>query len=132
MFYFSVNINITKTLIIAVDLVITALVAFLACFAAAKFTKAAVKIAGWFGKKSLKAKLTNLINKLAGLIVGIIHDVVYTIADTVPKRTLHFATALIADALLDIIDFSPAEALLRLIDRFDGDGKSGVIRFVKY
>ena len=75
--------------------------------------------------------METLFFKLAGLIVEAIHTVVYKIADRVPEWALKFSTAAIAAVILDLIDLSPAELILTLLDKYDGDGKSGYIRFIK-
>ena len=60
-----------------------------------------------------------------------IHTIVYAIADTVPKSALKFSVAAVAKVLFDLIDLSAAEILLNLLDRYDGDGKTGYIRYIK-
>ena len=66
---------------------------------------------------------------MANLIVGAIHTVIYAISDTVPQWALRLSAISIAKVLIDFIELSPAEILLNILDRFDGDGKSGYIRY---
>ena len=126
-----INIKIVDWLIKIVDFAIVILAAFLVCLAAVKAQALVQKICSWFAKKSLKKKLEVLAFKLAGLIVEAIHTVVYKIADRVPEWALKFSTSAIAAVILDLIDLSPAELILTLLDKYDGDGKSGYIRFIK-
>ena len=126
-----IDIKITDWLIGVVDVIIVVLAAFLVCLAAVKAQALAKKICSWFAKNSLKKKLESLVLKLAGLIVEVIHSVVYKIADTVPNWALKLSTTAIAAVILDLIDFSPAKLILTLIDKFDGDGETGYIRFVR-
>jgi hypothetical protein len=126
-----INIQITKALIFVVDLAIAMLFAFLTCLAAVKLKYVAVKIAMWFSKSRILNKMLDLFTKVAILIVEAIHTIVYAISDTVPKWALSLSTSIIAGVLIDLIELSPAEIILSILDRYDGDGKSGYIRYIK-
>ena len=126
-----INIKITKFLTNLVDLAIVVLIAFFTCLAAVKMKITAFKIVSWLKKNAIRKKLERILTQVALLIVDAIHTVVYKIANTVPDWALNISVLMIVNALLDFIELSPAEILLGIIDRYDGDGESGYIRAVK-
>ena len=124
-----INIRITDRLIKIIDGLLIVATLLVSGIMIAKSAKLALKVASWFSKKTIKSKLNNIALKCATVIFDSLHNVIYYFANTLPAWFKGVSITLISDYLMDLIDFSPAKIILSLIDYFDGDKKSGYIRW---